>query len=160
MFQYHWKLVFAKDFVAILAALVWALRNYTDTWDHTKSCDPTWHGFLLYVALLIAALTVIEIFSWGIWALRGVFHKRHGQLQMTEERTSLVLVNAGNLKGSLLSFAAGLVLLVLSRWVGGPAPCKPLYGNFWSLSFVLGSIICGLGLLTVANGVIREERPL
>ena len=157
MLRYHWKLVFAKDLVAILAALVWALRSYTDAWEHTKKCDPSWYGFLSYVALLIAVLTVIEIFRWAIWVLRGVFHKRREPLQLGKATTSLILINAVNLKSSLLSLAAGLVLLLLSNFAGGLTPCEPLHPNFWSWSFVLGSVICGLGLLTIANGLIHER---
>jgi hypothetical protein len=157
MLRYHWKLVVARGLVAILAVLVWALRSYTDAWDRTKRCDPSWHGFLSYVALLIAVLTVIEIFRWAIWALRGVFHKSPGPSQLEEATTSLVLINTNNLKSSLFSLTAGLVLLLLSNLVGGLTPCEPVHPNFWSLSFVLGCIICGLGLLTIANGVIHES---
>jgi hypothetical protein len=156
MLRYNWKFILAKDFVAILAALVGALRSYTDSWDHTKSCDPTWHEFLLYVAPLIAALIVIEIFRWAVWVLRGIFRNRNERLQENEDVSSLALISATNLKSSLLSLAAGAVLLLLARLVGGPAPCMPPYPNF-SLSFVLGSIICVLGLLMIANGVVHEE---
>ena len=155
MIRYHWKFVLARGLAAILVALVWALRSYTDGWEHTRKCDPTWYGFLLYLVLAIAALTVIELFRWAIWVLRRVFYKRHDQSQMDQETTSLVLINSTNFKSSLLKLAAGLALLLLSNLVGGPTPCEPLHPEF--LSFVIGSIICGLGLLTIASGVIHEE---
>jgi hypothetical protein len=58
MRRYHWKLVLVRDFFALIAALIWALRSYTDSWDRTKRCDPTWQGFLSYIVLIVATLTV------------------------------------------------------------------------------------------------------
>jgi hypothetical protein len=157
MLRYNWKFALAKSFAAIVVALVWALRSYTDSWNHTKKCDPSWYEFVLYLGLVVAALTVIELFRWGISVLRRLFHKRHGQSQLDEDTTSLVLINGTNFKTSLLKLAVGSALLLLSTLVGGPSPCEPLRPNFWSLSFVVGCILCGLGLLTIANGVIHEE---
>jgi len=156
MRRYHWKLVLVRDLVALLAALLWALRGYTDAWDRTKRCDPTWQGFLSYVVLIIAALTTIEMFRWAVWRLRRVFLHGDQHIQ-AEDATSLVFINSTNLKVALLNVGAGSLLLLFSVFLGGPTPCEEPHRNIWSWSFVLGCIICGLGFLTIANGLIREE---
>jgi hypothetical protein len=148
--------VLVRDLFALLAALLWALRSYTDAWDRTKRCDPTWQGFLSYVVLIVAALTAIEMFRWAVWRLRRVFRRGDKQIQ-AEDTTSLVFINSTNLKVALLNVAAGALLLLLSVFLGGPTPCEELHRNIWSWSFVLGCLICGLGFLRIANGLIREE---
>jgi hypothetical protein len=152
------KFVFAKDFVAVLAGLLGALRSYTDSWDHLKTCHPTWRGFVFYVAVIAVALTVIEIFRWAIWLMRGEFRKGDAQTQEDYGATSLVFTNSSSLKADLLFFAAGAILLLLSILVGGPSPCMPVARSF-SVPFVLGSLTSALGLLMIASGLIHESPP-
>jgi NADH:ubiquinone oxidoreductase subunit 5 (subunit L)/multisubunit Na+/H+ antiporter MnhA subunit len=156
--QYHWKFVFAKDFVAILAASVGALRSYTDSWDHLKTCDPAWKTFVLYLAVIAVALTVIEISRWAVWLVRGELRKGDSQPQESSGAPSLVLINSSNLKIAFLFFLAGAPLLVLSHFLGGPTPCMPLAQSF-SIPFALGSIAFALGLLMIASGLIHEAPP-
>jgi hypothetical protein len=156
MRRYHWKLVLVRDLFALLAALLWALRSYTDAWDRTKRCDPTWQGFVSYVLLIVAVLTAIEIVRWAVWLFRRVF--RHGDKHIhAEDTTSFVLINSTNIKVALLNVAGGALLLLLSVFLGGPTPCEEPSRNIWSWSFVLGCLFCGLGFLTIATGLIREE---
>jgi hypothetical protein len=160
MRRYHWKFVIGRDFFALLAAFIWALRNYTDRWDSKKICNPTWQGFLSYVVLVVAALILIELCCWTIWLLRGVSRRSRKLQQLDEHPTPSVFINTNDLKAGVLNLAAGLLLLWLSIFAGGPTPCEPLrtHGRPWSL--FLGSILCGLGILTIANGCVREEQAV
>lgn len=157
MRRYHWTFVLARVFIAIVVGLVWALRNYTDSWDHTKRCDPTWQGFLTYFALIVGAVTLIEILRWAIWFLRGVFQNSRDDLQVDEESNATVSFNTTDSKIGLLNCGIGLILLIISSLVGGPTPCLSLHSALWSWAFFLGCIVCGLGVLTIANGVVRES---
>jgi len=159
MRRYHWKFVIVRDFVALLAAFIWALRNYTDRWSSQKSCDPTWQGFLSYVVLVVAALILIEVCCWTIWRLGGLFQRSHKLSQLDEDPTASVFIIMTDLKTFILNLAAGLLLLLLSVFVGGPTPCEPLNNHGWSWSLFLGSAICGLAVLSIANGFVREQRP-
>jgi hypothetical protein len=155
MRRYHWKFVLVRDLFALLAALVWALRSYTDAWDRTKRCDPTWQWFLSYVLSIVAVLTAIEVIRWTAWFFRR-FRHRDERIHV-EDANSLVFINSRNFRVALLDVAAGLLLLLLSVFLGGPTPCEDSYRNIWSWSFVLGCLVFGLGFLTIANGLIREE---
>ncbi len=156
MNQYHWKFVLVRDLFAFVAALVWSVRSYAGTIFRPGICNPTWAGFLSFVALVIATLAVIEFFAWAIWLLRTMSQRSY-MSPVAGDRTFLVLVNTRNIKGSLLKFVAGLLLVLLSIFVGGPSPCGPLHREPWSWPFFLGCLICGLGFLTIADGCVREE---
>jgi len=149
--------VLLRDFFALLVALFWALRSYTDAWNRTKRCDPTWQGFLSYVVLTVAALTAVEMFCWAVWLFRRVFRRGDKHFQIEEGTTSLVFINSTNLKVGFLNFAAGVLLLLLSVSLGGPTPCEEPHRNIWSWSFVFGCLVYGLGFLMIAIGLIREE---
>jgi hypothetical protein len=155
MVRYHWKFVFAKDFVAILGASLGALRSYTDSWDRVKTCDPTWKTFVFYLAVIAVALTVIEISRWAVWRVREKAREGDSQAQATYSATSLVSINSSNLKTALLFSLAGGFLLLLSRLLGGPTLCVPVASNF-SFPFALGSLAFALGLLMIASGLIHE----
>jgi len=156
MIQYHWKFVLARDFFALLAALAWSVQSYAGTIFRPRICNPTWAGFLSFAALVIATLAVIEFFGWTIWFLRRMSQRSYMR-PVAGDVTFLVLVNTRNIRGSLLKFVAGLLLVVLSKFVGGPSPCEPLHRDPWSWPFLLGCLICGLGFLTIADGCVREE---
>src|SRR3981189_3728154 len=84
MRRYRWKLVLVRDFFALLVALFWALRSYTDAWNRTKRCDPTWQGFLSYIVLTVAALTAAEMFSGAGQRIRRVFRQGDQHIQIEE----------------------------------------------------------------------------
>ena len=104
----------------------------------------------------MAALILIEVCCWTIWLLREVLQRSRKLPQLDEAPVALVFININDIKTGILNLAAGLFLLWLSIFVGGPTPCEPLRQG-WRWSF-LGSVICGLGVLAIANGIVREER--
>ena len=156
MSQYHWKFVLVRDFLSLLGVLVWSLQSYAGTVFQPRICNPTWTGFLSFVALVIGAIAVIEFLSWAIWFLRKASQETHMQ-RVAGDATSLVLINSRDFRPSLIKLVIGLILVLLSTLVGGPSPCEPLHVGPWSWMFVLGCVICGLGFLTIASGIVREE---
>ena len=156
MSQYHWKFVLVRDFFAFLAALFWSFRSYAGTVLRPGICNPTWTRFLSFAALVIAIFAVIEFFSWAIWLLRKMSQRRYMH-PVAGDATFLVLINTRDFRGGLLKFVAGLFLVFVSTFVGGPSPCEPFHHGPWSWSLFLGCVICGLGFLTIADGLVREE---
>src|SRR5260370_22650919 len=134
MNQYHWKFVLVRDLFAFVAALVWSVRSYAGTIFRPGICNPTWAGFLSFVALVIATLAVIEFFAWAIWLLRTMSH-RSSMSPVAGERTFFVVVDTQEIKGRLLKFFACLFLLFLSFFFGGTSPFVPVLHEPWYSPF-------------------------
>ena len=159
MRRYNWPLVLLRDLFALVVAFCFAILDYSGTERSAQICNPTWRVVFSYVAIVFSTLTVIEVLRWAAWLWRERFQQDRKDLRGDEEATPRILFKPFRVKVFAMGLIAGLCLLILSAYVGGPNPCTPLRSDPGLWRFVFGSLAFGVGLLSIANGLVYDEFP-